>query len=95
MSRFGKRPMHLFGLLGTMMFFVGFLFAGYLGISKLYAVHNNMPARLITDRPSFYIALSCMIIGTVLFVAGFLGEMISRSSHDRNEYLIREKLNID
>src|SRR5688572_2895857 len=93
-SRFGKRPMHLFGLLGTLVFFLGFLFAAYLGISKLYNVYSNLPARLITDRPSFYIALSCMVIGTVLFVGGFLGELVSRNSSDRNTYLIRDKVNL-
>jgi len=93
-SRFGKRPMHLFGLLGSIMFIVGFMAALYLGLSKLYSVYYNLPARLITNRPSFYISLSCMIIGTQMFLAGFLGELISRSSSDRNKYIIREKLNI-
>lgn len=93
-SRFGKRPMHLFGLLGSIMFLVGFMAALYLGLSKLYSVYYNLPARLITNRPSFYISLSCMIIGTQMFLAGFLGEMISRSSADRNKYVIREKVNI-
>jgi len=93
-SRFGKRPMHLFGLLGTIMFFIGFMVAGYLGLSKLYAVYHNLPARLITDRPSFYIALSTMIIGTQLFLAGFLGEMIARNSPDRNRYLIESKIHL-
>ena len=93
-SRFGKRPMHLFGMLGTLMFFIGFLFAGYLGLSKLYSVYHNLPARLITQRPSFYIALSTMVIGTQFFLAGFLGEMISRSSPDRNRYLIDSKVHL-
>jgi glycosyltransferase involved in cell wall biosynthesis len=93
-SRFGKRPMHLFGLLGTIMFFIGFVAAGYLGVSKLYAVYHNLPARLITDRPSFYISLSTMIIGTQLFLAGFLGEMIARNSPDRNRYLIETKIHL-
>ncbi|MBP6334485.1 MAG: glycosyltransferase family 2 protein [Bacteroidia bacterium] len=93
-SKFGKRPMHLFGLLGSIMFIVGFLAALYLGLSKLYSVYYNLPARLITNRPSFYISLCCMIIGTQMFLAGFLGELISRSSSDRNKYVVREKLNI-
>ena len=76
-SKFGKRPMHLFGFLGTIMFLIGFFSAAYLGISKLLAVYHNVPARLITDRPSFYIALTAMIMGTFLFMAGFLGELIS------------------
>jgi len=93
-SRFGKRPMHLFGLIGSIIFILGFMAALYLGLSKLYSVYYNLPARLITNRPSFYISLSCMIIGTQMFLAGFLGELISRSSSDRNKYIIREKLNI-
>lgn len=90
-TRFGKRPMHLFGLLGSVMFLFGLLGAAYLGVSKLYAVYNDIPARLLADRPSFYISLTCMILGTLLFIAGFLGEMIARNSPDRNTYLIREK----
>jgi glycosyltransferase involved in cell wall biosynthesis len=93
-SRFSKRPMHLFGLLGSIMFFIGFFFAIYLGISKLYSVYHNLPARLLTDRPSFYIALTSMIIGTQLFLAGFIGELISRTSPDRNKYIIEKKLNL-
>jgi glycosyltransferase involved in cell wall biosynthesis len=93
-SRFGKRPMHLFGLLGSIVFVLGFLAALYLGLSKLHSVYYNLPARLITNRPSFYISLTCMVIGTQMFLAGFIGELISRTSVDRNKYVIREKLNI-
>jgi glycosyltransferase involved in cell wall biosynthesis len=93
-SRFGRRPMHLFGFIGTIMFIIGFLAAAYLGASKIYAVTNNLPARLLTDRPSFYISLACMIIGSQMFLAGFLGELISRSSHDRNSYLISARVNL-
>ncbi len=93
-SRFGKKPMHIFGMLGTLMFVLGFLSATYLGLSKLYSVYCNLPARLLTDRPSFYIALASMIIGTQLFLAGFLGELISRSSPDRNKYIIEKKSNL-
>lgn len=93
-SRFGKKPMHLFGLLGTFMFALGMTTSVYLGASKLYHVYNNLPARLLTERPSFYIALTCMILGTQLFLAGFLGEMISRSAADRNKYLIDKKCNL-
>lgn len=93
-SRFGKRPMHLFGLLGSIMFFIGLTVALYLGINKLYSVYSNMPARLLTDRPSFYISLASMIIGTQLFLAGFLGELISRSTHDRNKYIVESKCNL-
>lgn len=87
-SRFGKRPMHLFGTLGLIMFILGFLGATYLGASKLYDVTHHIAARLLTQRPSFYISLTCMILGTLLFIAGFLGELISRNSYDRNRYLI-------
>lgn len=93
-SRFGKRPMHLFGFLGSILFGLGLLAAAYLGLSKLYHVYYNIQARLITDRPSFYIALTCMILGTQSFLAGFLGELISRSSTERNKYLIEAKSNL-
>lgn len=93
-SRFGKRPMHLFGMLGTIMFFIGFLVALYLGVSKLYFVYSNLPARLITERPSFYIALTSMILGTQLFLAGFLGELISRSAPDRNRYHVDKRIHL-
>ena len=89
-SKFGKRPMHLFGFLGTIMFVIGFCVAVYLGANKLYWVYLNEPAILITQRPSFYIALSSMVLGTMLFLAGFLGELISRKSHNRNAYLIEK-----
>ena len=92
LSHFGKRPMHLFGALGFIMFFIGFAFATYLGIDKLFL---NPAGRLITQRPQFYIALSTMIIGTQFFVAGFLGELILRNKSDKNRYSIKEKLNIN
>ncbi len=93
-TRFGKSPMHLFGSLGTLMFLIGFVMAGYLGIRKLVFVHNNLRAPLVTDSPYFYIALTAMIIGTLLFLTGFLGELINRNSAERNKYLIKEKVNI-
>ncbi|MZP56981.1 MAG: glycosyltransferase [Bacteroidales bacterium] len=93
-SRFGKRPMHLFGLLGSIMFLIGFVMAGYLGIRKLVFVHNNLRAPLVTDSPYFYIALTAMIIGSILFLTGFLGELINRNSAERNIYLIRDKINL-
>lgn len=92
-SRFGKRPMHFFGLIGTLLFLVGFGFAAYLGGYKLYCTINHMPARLLADRPSFYISLSCMIIGSMMFLAGFLGELILRNSPVRNNYLVDKRLN--
>jgi glycosyltransferase involved in cell wall biosynthesis len=90
-SRFGKRPMHFFGFLGTIMFLTGFGISAWLGAQKLYYVSLNIPAQLVTQRPLFYIALTTMIIGTQLFLAGFLGEMISRNSPTRNLYLIEKK----
>lgn len=88
-SRFGKSPMHLFGFLGTIMFVIGFLITLYLGIDKLFI---NPKGVLIADRPVFYLSLVTMILGTQLFLAGFLGELISRNSPTRNQYLIAEKL---
>ena len=90
-SRFGKRPMHLFGALGVVMFIIGFGFAFYLGLDKLFF---NPTGRLITDRPQFYIALSTMIIGSQLFIAGFLGELILRSKRQQQRYYIKEALNV-
>jgi glycosyltransferase involved in cell wall biosynthesis len=94
-TRFGKSPMHLFGSLGTLMFLIGFIMAGYLGIRKLLFVHNNLRAPLVTDSPFFYIALTVMVIGSALFLTGFLGELINRNSSERNDYLIKEKINLD
>lgn len=88
-SRFGKQPMHLFGALGVLMFFIGFCFSMYLGIDKLFINPSN---RLITSRPEFYIALSTMIIGTQFFLTGFLAEMILRSREKQKRYKISEKI---
>lgn len=87
-SKFAVKPMHFFGLLGSIMFVVGFVTAAGVGMSKLYALNHQLPYRLVTDNPYFYIALTTMIIGTLLFLAGFLGELISRSSSQRNDYKI-------
>jgi len=92
-TRFGKNPMHLFGSLGTMMFLIGFIMAGYLGIRKLIFINHNMRAPLITDSPYFFIALTVMIIGSFLFLTGFLGELVNRNSPERNNYLIKDKVN--
>ena len=89
-SRFGKRPMHLFGALGVLMFLIGFGFAIYLGIDKLFI---NPFGRLITDRPQFYISLIAMVIGTQLFLAGFLGEILIRSKKEENRYIVSEEIN--
>ncbi|MBA4321968.1 MAG: glycosyltransferase, partial [Odoribacter sp.] len=93
-TRFGKSPMHLFGSLGTLMFLIGLLMAGFLGGRKLWYVYNNLREPLVTDSPYFYIALTVMVIGTLLFLTGFLGELISRNSSDRNNYLIKDKINL-
>ncbi|SDQ66287.1 glycosyltransferase family 2 protein [Flagellimonas zhangzhouensis] len=90
-SKFGRRPMHLFGALGVLMFFVGFGFAIYLGVDKLFI---NKFGRLITQRPQFYIALTAMIIGTQLFLAGFLGEIMVRSRKNDTRYNISDKINV-
>jgi glycosyltransferase involved in cell wall biosynthesis len=89
LSKFGKRPMHLFGLLGSIMFVIGFLFAFYLGIDKLLI---NTSGRLITERPQFYLSLTAMLIGTQLFLAGFLGEIILRTKNNEERYKISEEL---
>ena len=94
LSKFGKRPMHFFGLIGTLMFMVGLFSTIYLGIDKLYHVWNHLSARLLTQRPSFYIALTAMVLGTMLFLAGFIGELILRNSSDRNHYLLDKKINL-
>ncbi len=92
LSRFGLKPMHVFGLMGTLMFFLGFVAVIIVGINKLYALANGIPARLVTDSPYFYISLTMMLLGTQLFVAGFLGDLISRSSQQRNDYQIEKEL---
>jgi glycosyltransferase involved in cell wall biosynthesis len=92
-TRFGKSPMHLFGSLGTLMFLIGLVMAGYLGIRKLVFINQHLRAPLVTDSPYFFIALTVMIIGSILFLTGFLGELINRNSSERNNYLIRERVN--
>jgi glycosyltransferase involved in cell wall biosynthesis len=92
-TRFGKKPMHLFGSLGTLMFLIGLIMAAYLGIRKLVFISQNLRAPLITDSPYFFIALTVMIIGSILFLTGFLGELVNRNSTERNNYLIRDRVN--
>lgn len=92
LNSFGLKPMHVFGFLGSLMFFCGFIAVLVVGIIKLIALSNGVPAPLVTDSPYFYIALTMMILGTQLFVAGFLGELISRNSERRNEYQIEKEL---
>ena len=91
-TRFSKKPMHLFGALGTLLFIIGFCSALWIGVDKLICLSEGIPARLITDNPYFYIALVAMILGTQLFLAGFVAELVSRSATDRNVYLIEKEL---
>lgn len=93
-SKFGKRPMHLFGALGVVMFLIGLLSAGYIGIMKLYKIYSHEAAILVTNNPWFYIALTTMIIGTQLFLAGFLGEIILRTKNNEERYKISKELNL-
>nr|WP_315166708.1 glycosyltransferase family 2 protein [uncultured Flavobacterium sp.] len=93
LSRFGKRPMHLFGAMGSLMFIIGFMLAGYIGISKLYNMYNDMRYSLVTNNPWFYIALTTMILGTQLFLAGFLGEIILRTKNNEERYKVSSEVN--
>ena len=91
LTSFGRKPMHVFGFLGSLMFFIGFVAILIVGGTKLYALSNGIPAHLVTDSPYFYIALTMMLLGTQLFLAGFLGELISRNSSQRNDYKIEKE----
>ncbi len=91
-SKFGVKPMHFFGLLGSLMFFIGFVAVIVVGVTKLYNLYNGYPYRLVTDSPYFYLALTFMILGTQLFLTGFVGELISRNATDRNKYQVSEVL---
>ncbi len=92
LSNFGKKPMHVFGFLGTIVFFIGFVSAFLIGVDKLWALSQGIPQRLVTDSPYFYISLTMMMIGTQLFLAGFIGDLVSRSSQNRNDYQIEEEI---
>lgn len=95
LSKFGKRPMHLFGFLGSLMFVIGFLSAAYIGITKLLKLfYFHTPTRLVTENPWFYIALTTMIIGTLFFLSGFLGELILRTKKEEDLYNISEKIHL-
>lgn len=91
-SNFGRKPMHVFGFLGSLMFFIGFVAIVIVGAGKLYALSKGIPARLVTDSPYFYLALTMMVLGTQLFLAGFIGELISRNANSRNSYQIDEEI---
>lgn len=92
LSRFGLKPMHVFGLLGSIMFFLGFIAVVIVGGGKLYALYSGQPYRLVTDSPYFYLALTMMIIGTQLFLAGFIGELVTRNAPERNNYQIEKEI---
>jgi glycosyltransferase involved in cell wall biosynthesis len=91
-TKFGKKPMHFFGVIGTLMFIIGLAMAVYLGVNKIVCLGKGVIAPLVANSPYFYIGLTVMIMGTLLFLAGYLGELIARSSGDRNQYLIEEKI---
>ena len=91
-SKFGKKPMHFFGLLGTLMFLIGFFASAWIGFQKLYSMSKGEMPPLVTDSPYFYIALTTMIIGTQLFLTGFVAELVSRSSPERNTYQIEKEI---
>ena len=91
-SSFGAKPMHIFGFLGTIMFMLGLISAIVVGVIKLVALYSHEPARLVTDTPYFYIALTMMILGSQFFLTGFVGELIARNSSERNKYQIRETI---
>ena len=91
-SRFGKKPMHFFGVLGTLMFMIGFGLFTYITGGKLYAMFATIPAKNIADMSGFYIALTAMLIGVQLFLAGFIAEMVSRNAYDRNNYQVEKEV---
>lgn len=92
LSNFGKKPMHVFGFIGSLVFLVGIIAAIIIGVKKLYCLSQGIPAPLVTDSPYFYIALTTMLIGTQLFLAGFLGDLVSRTNPYRNDYQIEKTL---
>ena len=92
LSKFGVKPMHIFGFLGSLMFVLGFIAVVYIGLHMLYAMYSGQPYILVTDSPYFYLALTTMILGTQLFLAGFLGEMIARNAPERNNYKIEKEI---
>lgn len=90
LSKFGVKPMHIFGFLGSLMFIIGFIAIVIVGVNKLYAMYHGMPYILVTDSPYFYLALTMMILGTQLFLAGFIGELVTRNAPERNNYKIEK-----
>ncbi|MGN0209835.1 MAG: glycosyltransferase family 2 protein [Muribaculaceae bacterium] len=94
-GKFGGKPMHFFGLWGSLMFILGFIAVAVVGFSKLYNMYHGNPYILVTDSPYFYLALTLMLLGSQLFLAGFVGELVARNSSRRNDYEIDEELRID
>ncbi len=94
LSRFGKRPMHFFGAIGSLMFIIGFFIAFYIGAMKLYCLYSGLKYSLVTNNPWFYISLTTMVLGTQLFLAGFLGEIILRTNNTEKRYKIAKELNL-
>ena len=92
LSTFGVKPMHIFGFLGSIMFILGFIAVIVVGATKLYDMYCGNPYRLVTESPYFYLALTTMILGTQLFLAGFIGELIARNSPERNNYQIEKEI---
>ena len=92
LNKFGKQPMHFFGLVGSVMFILGFIAIIVVGAMKLYALAHGVSAMLVGDNPYFHLSILMMILGCMLFLAGFLGELIIRNSSERNNYLIREEV---
>ena len=91
LNNFGLKPMHVFGFIGSLMFLLGFIAILVVGGTKLYHLHSGQSYPLVTNNPYFYIALTMMILGTQLFVAGFLGELVSRNAPERNNYQIEKE----
>lgn len=91
-NSFGRKPMHVFGFLGSLMFFIGLVAIVIVGVNKLYALAKGIPAHLVTDSPYFYIALTMMMLGTQLFLAGFIGELVCRNAPERNIYKIEKEI---
>ena len=92
LTKFGKQPMHFFGLIGSLVFFLGFIAIIVVGAMKLYALHQHIPQMLVADNPYFHLSILAMVLGSMLFLTGFLGELIVRNSQERNNYLIQEKI---
>jgi len=92
LSKFGKQPMYFFGLIGSLLFLLGFIAVIVIGVMKLSALHKGAPAPLVTDMPYFYLALTCILLGTQLFLSGFIAELISRNASERNNYIIEKEI---